>query len=223
MQIIWHGQSCFELISSQSKGSQVTLVVDPFDEETGLRLPKLEADVLLVTHSHHDHNNIKAVLPVPGSQNPPVLIDGPGEYDVKDVLIRGIPSWHDEVGGKEKGPNTIFVIEAEELKICHLGDLGQKELTSEQVEQIGEVDILLMPIGGIFTISAKEAVKVMSQIEPSVTIPMHYQLPKLKMNIDGLDKFLKTVGLKKIEPLNKLSIKKKDILPEEAKIIVLNP
>jgi L-ascorbate metabolism protein UlaG (beta-lactamase superfamily) len=178
MQIIWHGQSCFELISAQGKGSQVVLVVDPFDEETGLRLPKLEADVVLVTHDHHDHNNVKAVQPVPGSQGEPILIDGPGEYDIKGVFVRGIPSWHDQANGKEKGANTIFVIETEDLKICHLGDLGQKELTTDQVEQIGEVDVLLMPVGGVYTISSKEAVKIMAQIEPAITIPMHYQLPK---------------------------------------------
>ena len=112
---------------------------------------------------------------------------------------------------------------AEDLKLCHLGDLGQEELTEEQLEKIGEVDILMIPIGGTYTISAKEALKIMSQIEPRITIPMHYALPKLKIKLDGLDKFLKSLGIKSITPENKLSIKKKDISPEEAKIIVLKP
>ena len=215
MQLIWKGQSCFEISSSQGKDNRVTIVIDPFDEDTGLRLPKLEADVLLITHQHHDHNNKKAV-----SGNP-FLIDGPGEYEVKGVFVQGIQAFHSASG--EKDQNTIYTISVEDLRICHLGDLGQKELTPEQVEQIGEVDILLIPVGGVFTISAKEAVKIMSQIEPSIIIPMHYQIPKLKIKLEGLDKFLKTMGMKSAIPLDKLTIKKKDIISEEAKIVVLNP
>jgi len=217
MQIIWHGQSCFEMLSSQGKNNHVAIVIDPFDEDTGLRLPKLEADILLITHQHHDHNNKKGV------QGQPLLIEGPGEYETKGVFVQGIPSFHDALEGKEKGQNTIYTINVEDLKVCHLGDLGQKELTPEQVEQIGEVDILLIPVGGNFTISAKEAVKIMSQIEPSIIIPMHYQIPKLKIKLEGADKFLRAMGMKSVSPLDKLSIKKKDILSEEAKIVVLKP
>ena len=217
MNIIWHGQSCFQIISSQGKNNHVNIVIDPFSEDIGLRVPRLEADILLVSHSHHDHNNIKAVA------GTPFVINGPGEYEIKEVFIQGIPAFHDSSLGEERGANTIYTIEAEELKLCHLGDLGQKELTPEQIDKIGEVDILMIPVGGVYTISAKEAVKIMSQIEPNIIIPMHYQLPKLKIKLDELDKFLKTMGIKKLDSLSKLSIKKKDILPEEAKIIVLNP
>lgn len=202
MQIIWHGQSLFQIITTPQKNSQLKIVIDPFSEELGLKLPKLEADIILTTHSHCDHNNVKAIL-----------IEGPGEYEIKSVFIQGISSWS----------NTIYTIESEEMRICHLGDFGQKELTSEQLEKIGEVDILMIPVGGVYTISAKEAINVISQIEPKITIPMHYALPKLKIKLDGVDKFLKTLGIKKIEPLNKLSIKKKDISPEEAKIVILKP
>jgi len=222
MQIIWQGQSCFQIITAHNKNEQVFIVIDPFSEEIGLRAPKLEADVLLVSHNHSDHNNIKAVQPRNGRQSP-FLISGPGEYEVKEIYIQGISSWHDEKNGKEKGENTIYTIEAEDLKLCHLGDLGQKELTGEQLEKIGDVDVLMVPVGGVDTISAKEALKIMSQIEPKITIPMHYQIPKLKLKLDGLDKFLKTFGVRKIEPQNKLTIKKKDISLEEAKIIVLKP
>jgi len=217
MQIIWHGQSCFQIISSQGKNNHVNIVIDPYSEDIGLKVPKLEADILLITHGHHDHNNIKAVA------GTPFLINGSGEYEIKEVFIQGIPAFHDSSSGKERGVNTIYTIEAEELKICHLGDLGQKELTPEQIDKIGQVDILMIPVGGVYTISAKEAVKIMSQIEPNIIIPMHYQLPKLKLKLDGLDKFLKTMGIKKLDSLPKLSIKKKDVLPEEAKIIVLQP
>ncbi len=217
MNITWKGQSCFQITSSQGKDGHVNIVIDPFDEETGLRVPKLEADLLLVTHQHKDHNNVKAV-----SGNP-FLIEGPGEYEVKEVSIQGIQSFHDSSQGKERGSNTIYVMETEDIRICHLGDLGQKELTPEQVEQIGDIDILMIPVGGNFTIESKEAVKIMSQIEPSIIIPMHYAIPKLKMKLNGLDKFLKTMGVKKLDTLPKLSIKKKDISPEEAKIVVLAP
>lgn len=228
MQIIWHGQSCFQIISSQGKNNHVNIVIDPFSEEIGLRVPKLEADMVLTTHNHSDHNNVKAVSgPSTISGQAPFLISGPGEYEIKEVFIQGIPAFHDSSLGKERGANTIYTIESEELKLCHLGDLGQKELTPEQIDKIGEVDILMIPVGGVYTISAKEAVKIMSQIEPKIIIPMHYQIPKLNLpaggKLDGLDQFLKTMGIKKMDSLPKLSIKKKDILPEEAKIIVLNP
>jgi len=217
MNIFWKGQSCFQITSSEGKNNHVNIVIDPFDENIGLKPPKLEADILLVTHQHHDHNNVKAVS---GS---PFLIEGPGEYEIKEVYIEVLSSSHDDSSGKEKGLNTIYTIEAEDIRICHLGDLGQKELTSEQLEKIGEIDILMIPVGGVYTIGVKEAVRIMSQIEPNIIIPMHYQIPKLKVKLDGVDKFLKTMGIKSISPLPKLSIKKKDILSEEAKIVILQP
>ena len=242
MNIIWHGQSLFELITAPAKNSftrrsfasqnlagQIKIVIDPFSEEIGLKVPKLEADIVLVSHSHHDHNNVKAVSGSPSQiseklgRASPFLISGPGEYEIKNVFIQGIAAFHDDKKGEARGENTIYTIEAEDLKLCHLGDLGQKELSAEQLEKIAEVDILMIPIGGTYTISAKEALRIMSQIEPRITIPMHYALPKLKIKLDDLDKFLKSLGIKSIPAENKLSIKKKDISPEEAKIIVLKP
>jgi len=224
MQIVWYGQSCFQIIANRNKNGQILIVIDPFGEETGLRIPKLEADILLVTHKHPDHNNIKAVSGTSSEGGgKPFLIEGPGEYETKEVFVRGFTASHDESDGKERGETAIYVIDVEGLKICHLGDVGQKELTSEQLEQIGEVDILMIPVGGEKTISAKEAIKIISQIEPKITIPMHYQIPKLKMKLDGVDKFLKALGLKSITPEAKLTIKEKDLVPEEAKILVLSP
>lgn len=217
MNIIWHGQSCFQIIASRGKNETVSVVIDPFEESIGLKIPKLAADILLVTHGHEDHNNIKAVT------GNPFLVSSPGEYEIKNVFVQGIPSWHDEKEGKERGENIIYAIEAEDLRICHLGDLGQNELTAEQLEKIGEIDILMIPVGGASTISAKETPKILSQIEPKIIIPMHYHLPKLKYKLDDLDKFLKTLGIKNLEPIKKLSIKKKDISPEEAKVIILQP
>jgi L-ascorbate metabolism protein UlaG (beta-lactamase superfamily) len=217
MQIIWHGQSCFEIITTPAKNSQVKIIIDPFSEEIGLRLPKMEADILLVSHQHYDHNNKKGVA---GS---PFLVEGPGEYEIKNIFITGIRSWHDISQGKERGENTIYTIETEEMRLCHLGDLGQKELEEEQLEKIGDIDVLMLPVGGTYTVSGKEAANIMSQMEPKITIPMHYHIPKLKIKLDGLDKFLKLLGIKSIEPVNKLSLKKKDIPEGEAKIIILKP
>ena len=217
MNINWHGQSCFSISSSKGKNETINIVIDPFDESVGLKVPKLAADLLLVTHDHKDHNNTKAVS---GS---PFLIDGPGEYEVKEIFVQGIESYHDNETGNDKGINTIYTIEAEDIRICHLGDLGEKELTPEQLDLIGDVDILMIPVGGTYTIDAKDAGKIIAQLEPRITIPMHYALPKLKTKLDPLDSFLKVVGVKTPETLAKLSIKKKDLLPEESKVIVLNP
>jgi len=216
MHIIWYGQSCFQISSSQGKNNHVSIIIDPLGGDIGLKLPrKLEADIVLISHDHFDHNNIKAVS---GS---PLVIKGPGEYDARGVFIQGISGYHDNSQGAERGNVTIYIIEAEGLRICHLGDLGQKELSSDQLEKIGEVDILMIPVGGVYTIDADEAIKIMAQVEPKITIPMHYQIPKLKIKLGGIDKFLKALGMKSLEPLPKLSIKKKDISSEEAKIIAL--
>ena len=218
MQIIWKGQSCFQIITSQGKDSQVSLIIDPFGPDCGLKVPNLSGDILLVTHNHPSHNNIKALL----QQGQPFLIDGLGEYEIKGVYIQGIPAFHDKNFGKEKGGMTIYTIESENMRVCHMGDFGQKELFPEQLEDIGEIDILLIPIGGNETIGSEEAQKIISQIEPKIVIPMHYSLPKLKAKLDGLEKFLKVMGEKNHESLPKLTIKSKDLTTEEeTKTIVL--
>ena len=224
MQIVWKGQSCFQIITNREKNNhgdvsrgnnQVIIVIDPYGETTGLRIPRLEADILLVTHDHPDHNNIKAVS---GNY---FLISSAGEYEIKDVFIQGIPAFHDPACGTGKGEVIIYTLESEGIRICHLGDLGQKELTEDQVEKIGQIDILMIPVGGVFTISSKEATKIIAQIEPKIVIPMHYHIPKLKIKLEGLEKFLKTMGVKSPETLNKLTIKKKDIPEEGMEIKVL--
>ncbi|MCX6764681.1 MAG: MBL fold metallo-hydrolase [Candidatus Nealsonbacteria bacterium] len=215
MKIIWHGQSLFEITVSARQGEETKIVIDPFDESYGLKLPKLQADILLVSHEHKDHSNVGGVL---GNY---FLIENPGEYEAKGVYVKGIPAFHDSSSGKERGKITMFKILAEEIKICHLSDLGQKELTEQQLDEIGEVDILLIPVGGNYTIAAKEASMIISQIEPKIVIPMHYQIPKLKLKLEELDKFLKIMGSKNPEKLNKLTIRKKELSEDGMKIIVL--
>jgi L-ascorbate metabolism protein UlaG (beta-lactamase superfamily) len=230
MQLIWKGQACFSITIQRSKQEQVKLLIDPFDPSfIGLKMPSLEADVVLVTHQHADHNNIKAAKPARHASQgdagggEPFVIAGPGEYEIKDVFIQGIPSFHDEVQGKERGQNTIFVFESEGIRICHLGDFGQAELEAEQVGQIGNIDILLVPTGGTYTIDSKAAARVVGQIEPRIVIPMHYALPGLKVKLAKVDDFLAAMGVKKEEPQNKLVIRTRDLPSQDTKVMVLNP
>jgi len=216
--IQWAGQSCFQISVSNSKDHSADIVIDPFDESTGLKVPNFSADILLVTHNHPDHNNVKDV------KGTPFLIQEPGEYEVKEVFIKGIQAFHDDSNGKERGQSTIYLIEAEEMRFCHLGDLGQKQLTDEQLEKIDSVDVLIIPAGGIYTIDSSSAQKIISQIEPKIVIPMHYALPKLKIKLDEVSKFLKTMGKPSVVPQDKFVVKV-STLPkeEEMEIVVLQP
>jgi len=214
MKIAWYGHACFRLMVKTKNGNRITIITDPFDKPTGLNPPRCKADIVTVSHDHHDHNNVKAI------SGEPFVIEGPGEYDVKGIFIKGIYSFHDNLKGEERGTNTIYMIEAEDMKICHLGDLGQKELSSNQLDKIGEVDILMVPVGGIYTINGSEAVQIINQIEPKIVIPMHYKLPKINLKLNKVDKFLEEIGAKK-ETLEELSIQKRDLSEEEMRVIVM--
>ena len=209
MVISWYGQACFKL----SSGSQ-TLIIDPFEKGIGLTPPTGEATMVLVTHDHSDHNNVGSL------KGSPFIIDGPGEYEYQGTRVRGLRSYHDDKKGADRGANTIYVIRMEGLRVVHLGDLGQTELTDKQVENIGSVDVLMVPVGGQFTINGSEAPAIVNQIEPRVVIPMHYAQPGLKVKLDGVDVFLKEMGVKDIEAQDKLTIKK-SALAEEGKTEVV--
>jgi len=217
--IYWAGQSCFQISVSNSKDHSADIVIDPFDADfTGLKLPNLSADIALVTHDHKDHNNVKAL------KGEPFIINGPGEYEVKGVFIKGIPSTHDDKEGKDKGQNTIYVFEAEGLKFCHMGDFGQKQLTDAQTEAIEGIDVLMIPVGGTYTIDAQEAQRIISEIEPKIVIPMHYKLDKLKMEIDDVSKFFKAMGKSAIAPQDKYVVKTSTLPKDDAmEIVVLQP
>lgn len=211
MVITWYGQSCFKIQSGE-----VVLFTDPFDKEIGLTPPRGQANVVTVSHNHYDHNNREAL------SGEPLIVDGPGEYEIKGVEVKGIFSFHDDKEGKERGANTIYVIEMEGIKIGHLGDLGQAKLTAEQVEQIDGVDILMVPVGGTNTIDGETAVDIINQIEPRLVIPMHYKIPGLSLKADGVDVFLKEMGIAKKETVDKLTIKKKDLPEEDMEIVVMH-
>jgi len=219
MDIIWHGHSFFE-IQAKVNGNNTVIAIDPYDKTIGFREKKVKADILLISHFHYDHSNLNSVE----GRNPnekPFLIDEPGEYEVKGIKIKGISSFHDNQEGKERGENNIFLIEAEEIKICHMGDFGQSSLSSEQAEEIVGVDILLIPVGGVYTISGKEAAKIVGQIEPKIVIPMHYKIPGLKINLDDENKFLNVIGVKEKEKIRKLKIKKSDLERKEGTEVII--
>ena len=203
------GHSCFRIEAKEG-----SILIDPFSKDIGLRPPKIKDNLVLVSHHHDDHDNVREAGPEV------FIIDGPGEYEKQGVSIRGIKSFHDKSGGKERGNNTIYVIKAEDMTICHMGDFGQEKLEDSQLEEIGDVDILMIPIGGKYTIDYKEAAGVVSQIEPKIVVPMHYKVKDLKLEIDGPDKFLKEIGLTP-EKVDKLKIAKKTLPIEETKLVVL--
>lgn len=212
MDIYWYGQACFKI-----KGKNATVVIDPFDPDfTGLKLPKdLIADIALKSHEHKDHSNLEGV----GGN--PVNIAGPGEYEVKGVAIIGVGTDHDKAEGKERGKNTVYNLEVDGLNIVHLGDLGHV-LTQDQVEEIGGCDILMVPVGSVYTIDAEDATQIVSQLEPKIIIPMHYGgVPGLKFPLEPVDNFLKEMGAENTQPQLKLTITK-DKLPDEAQVMVLN-
>jgi len=217
MNIIWHGQSFFEIVTKDKENKELKIVMDPFDESIGLKVPKTEARILLITHQHSDHSNKKAI------SGTPFLIEEPGEYEINGVYVKGIPAFHDNIQGKEREDIIVYLIETEDIKICHLGDFGQKELTSEQLDQLGDIDILMVPVGGVYTIDAKGASKIISQIEPKLVIPMHYQIPKLKLKLNSLEQFLKEIGSPVIEPQKKLKVRSFNLPKEKMEIAVLEP
>lgn len=208
MEISHIGHSCFKIV-----GKNLTVVTDPFNHpEISLKMPKIDADVITITHDHKDHNYKEAI------KGDYLLLDSPGEYEVKECFFQGISSFHDDKQGAERGANTIFTMEIDGIHICHLGDLGA-ELNSEQLEAMDGVDILMIPVGGNYTIDAKTAVKVANDVSPKIVIPMHYKEEGIKIDIAPLDKFLNEMG-EEAERLEKLKVMKKD-LPEEMKVVVL--
>jgi len=213
MTITYFGHSCFKL-----QNHNVTLVADPFDKSVGLKIPNLTADIITVSHEHHDHNNIS---PVKCEEGSPFIINMPGEYEVKGIFIYGIPSYHDNKNGEERGVNTIYRIEMDGVNICHLGDLGHI-LTNTEIEKIGNADVLMIPVGGNYTIGAKEASVIINQMEPRIVIPMHYKMNKTSngLDLDPIGPFLKEMGVSNPEITSKLKISKKD-LPEGAMQIIV--
>ena len=208
MEISWLGHSCFQV-----RGKNVTLITDPFPPQPGYSLGKVNAPIVTISHNHPGHNFAEGV-----GGNPRV-VRGPGEYEISDVLITGVASYHDNKHGQELGRNTIYVIHMDDLIVCHLGDLGHI-LQEEQLEEVADADVLLIPIGGQHTINATQAAEVISQVEPHIVIPMHYS-PSIGDVPNPLDKFCREMGIEALNPQPKLSITR-SALPAETQVVILS-
>ena len=212
MEISWLGHACFVL-----RGKHATLITDPFTPQSAAqgeapRLGKVNASIVTVSHQHSGHNYVAGV----GGK--PRVVRGPGEYEISDVLITGVASYHDNKRGQEYGRNTIYVIHMDDLAICHLGDLGHT-LQEEQLEEVADADVLLIPIGGQHTINATQAAEVISQVEPRIVIPMHYRSDE---GDAALNKFCREMGVESLEQQQKLVISR-NTLPTETGVMLLAP
>lgn len=212
MQLSWLGQSCFK-IQTKDSGEIITIITDPYNKNIGFKAPNFEATIVTISHNHEDHNNYKSL------RADPYLVDSAGEYDVKNICIQGIESFHDNKKGEERGINIIYRFEIENISISHLGDLGH-ELDDKQLEVLVGTDILLIPVGGKYTIGARDAAKIINQVEPRIIIPMHYKIPGLTVDIDDEKKFVKELGIKPTEE-DRLKITKKDLPQEDMELIIL--
>ncbi len=208
------------------KTKTARLVTDPFDPQmVGLKFPKVEADIVTVSHHHQDHDFIKPFQLSIADKPSLFIVDLPGEYEKLGVRITGYQSYHDTKKGAERGENIIYKIEVEGISLLHCGDLGFVPEDSF-FETLGEIHILFVPVGGFYTIDSTKAAELVKKIEPSIVIPMHYKHPKINQNIfgqlTGVEEFLRKFGLEKISPISKLVVKKEE-LQEELKIIVMEP
>ncbi len=213
MDVVYLGHSSFKL-----RGKSASVVTDPFDPKmVGLKFSPTDAEIVTISHNHNDHNQAASV------KNVKKIVDGPGEYEIMGVSIIGIPSYHDDKKGQVRGKNTIYIYEMDGLRLAHLGDLGHT-IGEELIEQIGDIDILMIPVGGKYTIGPKDAITVVQAVDPYIVLPMHYKMdnmnPELSTGLAPVDDFLSEVGLT-VERLPKLSVKKEDLAEASSKVVVL--
>lgn len=216
MDITWYGLSCFRI---RERG--VTIVCDPYEKSIGLTPPRLKADIVTSSHDQPGHNNVKRVT------GDPKVICGPGEYEVSNVFVTGSTTYHHAEGSQPRERNVVFFFEVNGLTVGHLGDLGEAPNQREIDElNLGEVDVLLVPVGGGDTLEPARAVEVIGMFEPRLILPMHYQHEGLNRKLTGqlepVDKFLKELGVSAPEPQEMLKITKSS-LPEETQVVLLNP
>ncbi len=212
MEITWYGLSCFRL----TERGMISVVTDPFDEAVGLPPLKLKADVVTVSHEAPGHS---AVQSVKASKR---VISGPGEFEIGGVFITGVRMASTKKDSKNAEiPNILFVFDYEGVTVAHLGDLTDVP-TQSQIEDLGTVDIALVPVGGGNALSPSKAAEVISLIEPSIVIPMHYKTYKKGPDLDTVDGFLKEMGISELEPLPSLKVTKSS-LTEETQVVLLEP
>jgi L-ascorbate metabolism protein UlaG (beta-lactamase superfamily) len=209
-EITWLGHACFRI-----KGREAVVLTDPLSLDSGYDMRQPQADIVTVSHDHMNHAALDLVAP--GFR----AITGPGEYEIHEVYISGIQTYHDDEHGKQLGKNTIYLIEIEDLVICHAGDLGHA-LTDEQSERLSSVDVLIVPIGGGPTLDATAAAELVGQIEPSVVIPMQFRTERGDLERDTLEPFLKKFGIGDIEVKDRITLRKSD-LSETLQVVILRP
>jgi len=210
MDIKWLGHSCFLL-----KGRDQTVITDPCHPDTGYRIGEPKADLATVSHLHPGHSYTEGVA------DSPRLIKSPGEYEIGGTFITGVAAFHDANKGATLGRNTIFVIEMDDVTLCHLGDLGHP-LGPQSVEEIGDIDVLFVPVGEGSTVSVEAAVEMVRQIGPSIVIPMHYKTEASTRQLGSVDKFLEKMRVKEIEEKPGLSVTS-STLPAGTQVVVLVP
>lgn len=209
MKIRWLGHASF-LIENERR---IRIITDPFDETLGYKLPRLRAHIVTVSHEHFDHNYVRGV------KGKPVVFKGEVQRESHKMQFRGISSYHDSVFGAKRGTNTIFHMLVDNLNLCHLGDLGHI-LSADKLAEIGQVDILFIPIGGFYTINHQQATQIIQDLKPKISIPMHYKTEVIKFPIDTLEPFLQ--GKDNVEQIEGKELEVfKDNLPQENQIIIL--
>jgi L-ascorbate metabolism protein UlaG (beta-lactamase superfamily) len=207
-EIKWFGHACFRLRSRDA-----TILTDPVPRSLGYKMERQRADIVTISHDHPGHTAMDTL------NGTPKLVNGPGEYEMNDVFITGIRTYHDSSRGAELGRNTAYLFELEDVVVCHLGDLGHT-LTEEQVESLSAVDVLIVPVGGGPVLDAAKAVEVIAQLEPKVIIPMQYQTPVGDAKREPLERFLKEMGVAEAKPREKYVVRGAD-LGETAEVVVL--
>lgn len=207
--LTWLGHACF-----RARGREGVVLTDPPDPKSGHAIPKTEAQVVTISHDHPGHSSLKSV----GGE--PVVLRGPGEYEVREVLVTGIATFHDDKSGAVRGRNTVFAIRLDDLVVCHLGDLGH-ELPAGDLERIGDVDIVLVPISGAdVNLTAAKAAEVIHQLEPKVVVPMSYD-PEAKVKDSPFERLLHELGVKEVTPVPKLSVTRSS-LSENVQVVALD-
>lgn len=209
MEITWYGHSCFRV----TERNRISVVTDPFADSIGLPAPKLKADVVTISHQEPGHNNLQAV------KGEPHVLTGAGEYEIGGVFISGLPMHF--IDGSDARHNIAYLFEYDNLTVLHVGDLAHVPDQST-IEAMGEVNVLLLPVGGGKSLRAAQAAEVVALIEPQFVIPMHYALPGLRLNLEPVEKFLKAMGVAKAQELDSLKVTAGE-MPDQSQVIVLRP
>ena len=210
LQIRWHGHSCFEITND------VTLMTDPHDGKSiGIPAPNVLADIILVSHNHYDHNSGIKTVEKEGSK----VVTDERKKTIGSIEIKGISSFHDDSAGMKRGKNIIYKFTIDDITFCHLGDLGHI-LRDQEVGIIGSVDLLFLPVGGIYTIDGRKAWQVIHQLKPRIAVPMHFQTDALKFRLGRVEDFLG--GHEHEGPLDSLDVSRDDLKVEGLRVVLLN-